>query len=199
MHSWHTGLSARIVPNCLAPEKLEFGRPAISPCASISSGIGGGPPRPPPPPPPAASGHRNHLLLAILADGVEMLEAETDGIHQPMARRAGRVLDVLDHQLPAPLRLLIDQRIGQRRDDAWRRRRHVLAEQPLANEDAARRRRRVGRPRRRRQERALAENPGAIRVAPETSPSRTAPSARARRTPRQAPTSGSCSPPSALP
>ena len=62
-----------------------------------------------------------------------------------------------------PFGLLIDERIRQRRNDAGRRRRHVLAEQPLANEDAARRRRRVGRSGRRRQERALAENARAIR------------------------------------
>src|SRR5688500_7738325 len=93
-----------------------------------------------------------------------MLEPETDGIHEPMARRACRVLNVLDHQLPAPLRLLIDEWIRKRRNDAGRRRRHMLAQQPLANEDAARRRRRVGWSRRGSEERALTEKAGALRV-----------------------------------
>src|SRR6185503_20619076 len=47
----------------------------------------------------------DHFLLAKFADSVEMFEPETDRVHQLVARRAARILDVGDHALPACLRL----------------------------------------------------------------------------------------------
>ena len=177
MHSWHTGLSARIAPSSRAPEKVEFGSPAISPCALMSSGTGGGPPRPPPPPsPPRRAG------TGIISFSRHLPMASKFSRPKPM----GSIRRWHDAQVgfstcsfiscAASLRRLIDERIGQRRVDAGRRRRHVLAEQPLANEDSARRRRRCRSGRR--STRGTSPGPESRRAAtpPGTSPSRTAPS-----------------------
>ena len=107
MHSWHTGLSARIRPSCLASVNAEFGSPAISPPVSSGRSIFFGCAR------AFSAVDENRLLFAPAADGVETLQAETDRIHQPVARSAGGVLDVRGQALPVRQRLVFG-RLGQR-------------------------------------------------------------------------------------
>ena len=78
------------------------------------------------------------FLVAPRADGIVLLEPESDGIHQPMTARARRILRMLDHALALRASRIGRRRLGQVRVHARRRVRHDLTEHVLAHEQAAR-------------------------------------------------------------
>src|SRR5258708_1301872 len=109
-----------------------------------------------------AFGREGHLqLFAALADRVELLEAEADGIDQGVATGAafigqvhGKALTVRHRPIPSL--------VGQIGVDAGRRLGHFLAQELLPDEQAAGGGRGIGRLGSSGQEERLAEHPGAF-------------------------------------
>jgi len=88
--------------------------------------------------------HRDHVLLAVASDSVEVLEAETDWIDQPVTCGASWVRKMDGQPLAVGHWLFV----GSRRQccvHSCRRRRNDLAQEMLPHEDAPLRRRRIGR------------------------------------------------------
>src|SRR5207244_13227006 len=79
----------------------------------------------------------DRFLFAPAADGVEILEAEADRVHQAMAGGAGGIQGVGGHALAARERLVFGE-VGQSGVEVRRRRRDVLAQQLLTDENSAR-------------------------------------------------------------